>query len=179
MELKVAICPSEREISQLIGKENWSSLINNSTKNQPVKCFFCGYPQKEQNFNQINLTPKLRHHILPFDTNLDVKKDFNEIKIVITCDACHAIQHFDFGVKQKWFKLVNSNFDQTDLVKMCRWGNKIVNAYVIGNQEIEKSIFLLKKTPEIYLNEIIESNLNYNDKIKVVFTKFFNWDNCR
>lgn len=179
MELKIAICPSEKEISQIIGKDNWLNLIKISTHNQPLKCHFCGYPQKEENFIPVNLAPKLRHHILPFDANIDIKKDFNELKIVITCDACHAIQHFDYGVKRNWFKLVNSNFDQTDLVKMCRWGNKIVNAYIIGNQEVEKSIFLLKKTPENYLSKIYESNLNYNDKIKVVFTKFFDWNNCR
>jgi hypothetical protein len=179
MELNIAISPSEKEVAKIIGKDNWANLITEKTKNQPTKCFFCDYPQMEENFERINLSPKLRHHIMPFSNEIDIKKDFNKLDIVIVCDACHAIQHFDNAVKNNWIKLVNSSFDQVDLVKACRWGNKIVNAYITGGYKVEKNIFPLKKTPESYLSEIMDSNLNVNKKIKVIFTKNFDWSNCR
>ena len=115
MELNIAISPSEKEVAKIIGKDNWANLITEKTKNQPTKCFFCDYPQMEENFERINLSPKLRHHIMPFSNEIDIKKDFNKLDIVIVCDACHAIQHFDNAVKNNWIKLVNSSFDQVDL----------------------------------------------------------------
>lgn len=179
MDLNIAISPSEKEVAKIIGKNNWIDLITNKTKNLPTKCCFCDYPQNMENFKRLNLSPKLRHHILPFPSDFDLKKDYEKIEVVIVCDACHAIQHFDNAVQNNWVKLVNSSFTQSDLVKICRWGNKMVNAYILGGFKVEKNIFPLKKHPETYLNEIIESPLNINNKIKVIFTKNFDWNNCR
>lgn len=179
MELNIAISPSEKEVAKIIGKDNWVDLINSKTNDLPMKCCFCNYPEKEENFVRINLNPKLRYHILPFSQEFDIKKDFHKLDIVVVCDACHAIQHFDNAVEKNWIKLVNSSFNQVDLVKICRWGNKMVNAYITGGFRVEKNIFPLKKKPETYLVEINESPLNLNNKIKVIFTKNFDWSNCR
>lgn len=179
MELNIEISPSEKEVVKIIGKDNWIKLIEKKTKNHPSNCFFCGFPHHDANFKLVNQHPKLKHHILPFSNNLDLEKEFDVLEIVIVCDACHAIKHFDNAVKNNWVKLVNSNFDQVDLVKMCRWGNKIINAYIMGGYRVEKNIFPLKKEPNVYLEEILESPLNINKKIKVIFTKNFNWNDCR
>lgn len=175
MELTINISPSEKQISKIIGSENWTKLSQKTYNDNPHKCFYCGFPEKVENSKIISKNPKLNVHVMPFDESLNISENFETLDTIILCDACHAIQHFDFAVQKKWIKLVNSSFSQIDLVKVCRWGNRMVNAYIIGGHKVEKQIFPLKKSPESYLEEIKESKLNLNKKIKVIFTKDFDW----
>lgn len=179
MDLNISICPSEKNIAKIIGSDNWSALSKQAFIDNPQKCFFCGFPKMEDNQKIVTSKPKLNIHVLPYDENMDIEKEFEKLETIVVCDACHAIQHFDYAVKNNWIKLVNSSFSQIDLVKICRWGNKMVNAYIIGGHKVEKNIFPLKRTPESYLEEISESKLNINKKIKVIFTKNFDWTTCR
>jgi hypothetical protein len=179
MELNIAISPSEKQVAKIIGSDNWSKITKRVLEENAQKCFYCGYPSRDEN-NKVTCTqPKLNIHLLPFAENLDLKNDFSQLDAVIVCDACHAIQHFDYAVKNNWLKLVNSSFNQIDLLKICRWSNRMVNAYILGGHRVEKQIFPLKKTPESYLEEIKESDLNINKKIKVIFTKNFDWTSSR
>lgn len=173
IDLNIEISPSEKGILEIIGKEKWKDLLN-LNKNSDNYCLGCGFETKN---NQ-----KLNIHILPFDNNLILDSDENSYKnlrFIKLCDACHLIKHFDYAAQNDLVKLVNSNFNQADLIKLCRYKNEAVNAYILGGHGIDKNIFLLKKTPSEYLKEILESNLNINPKIKLIFTKNFNWANCR
>lgn len=179
MELNIEICPSEKNVAKIIGPENWSFLSKFTFQNNPHRCYFCNYPEPSELLKVQSEKPRLNVHILPFDENLNLEQDFKKLQTMLLCDACHAIQHFDFTVEKKWIKLVNSSFSQIDLIKICRFSNRMVNAYIMGGHEVEKHIFPLKKTPEKYLDEIKESKLNVNKKIKLIFTKNFDWSKCR
>lgn len=179
MNLNIEISPSEKKIVEIIGKDKWSELRKKTINSQPNKCACCNYPESEVGFSRINLNPKLNVHVLPYDSNIDLVKDYDELNTIILCDACHTIKHFDIAVKNDWVKLANSSFSQLNLILACRWGNKIVNAHIIGGHKVEKLIFPLKKSPKSYLEEIQESKMNINPKIKVIFTKNFDWTNCR
>lgn len=173
MELNIEISPSEKAILEIIGKDKWKNLINSNQKTNNI-CLGCGFETKN---NQ-----KLNIHILPFDNSLILDSDENsykKLRFIKLCDACHLIKHFDYAAQNDLVKLVNSNFNQADLIKLCRYKNEAINAYILGGHGIDKNIFLLKKTPLEYLSEISESNLNFNPKIKLIFTKKFNWSNCR
>lgn len=179
MNLNIEISPSEKKIVEIIGKDKWNELRRKTIDFQPNKCVCCNYPEPENGFKRINLNPKLNVHVLPYSPDLDLENDYDKLNTVILCDACHALKHFDVAVKNNWVKLANSSFSQLNLILACRWGNKLINAHILGGHKVEKMIFPLKKTPESYLEEIQESKLNVNPKIKVIFTKNFDWTNCR
>lgn len=179
MELNIEICPSEKNIAKIIGSDKWAMLSRYAFDNNPHRCHFCNYPEPSEHIQITSQKPRLNVHLLPFDESLDLEKDFKKLQTLLVCDACHALHHFDFSVQKNWIKLVNSSFSQTDLIKICRFSNRMVNAYIIGGHMVEKHIFPLKKTPQKYLDEINESKMNINKKIKVIFTENFDWSKCR
>lgn len=172
MDLKIEISPSERMIMDQIGKENWQKLSNLTVSKGSYTCSGCGFVPSEGQ--------RLRVHILPFNqSDFDLQTSFMELDSLLLCDACHTIKHFDTAANSGNIRLVNSDFTQKDLIAVCRHGNRALNAYVKGGNNITKRIFPLKKKPEEYLREITEDKKNFNPKIKVVFTDKFNWTHCR
>lgn len=172
MDLNIEISPSERMVMDTIGKENWQKLSNLTVSKGSYTCTGCGFVPFEGQ--------KLRVHILPYNmASFDLKNDFMQLESLLLCDACHTIKHFDIAANSGHVRLVNSDFTQKDLIAVCRHGNRALNAYVKGGNNITKRIFPLKKRPEEYLKEINEDFKKYNPKIKVVFTDSFKWDNCR
>ena len=149
---------SEKEFANKIGKENFQILYNQSYKENKNICFGCGY--EPENISKLQL------HLIDWDGI-----DFNSANIVLLCEACHMIKHIDVAVKNDYIKLCNSKLTQGDLVNKCR--NKQLKSYIDFGD-----IFILeKKTPEEFLNNILDKNFDQkkNEKIKVVFTKKFNW----
>ncbi len=172
IDLNLEFSPSEKAIVDEIGKENWLLYRKEFFTNVPNVCSGCDFiPNDGQ---------KLNIHVLPYSNTIVLKNEFKELKSILLCDACHSVKHPDVSAKKEWIKLVNSNFNQKDLITICRHGNQAVNAHILGGHGIEKSIFLLKKDPVIYLNEV-KTTLDgvFNPKIKVIFTKNFDWSNCR
>lgn len=175
IDLTLEISPSEKAVAEKIGLENWNNLKKHIFQYSVSKCAGCGVnPLAEGNENI-----KLNLHIFPFSDDFDLENDFLNLKGVFLCEACHSIKHADFAVENGWFQLVNSYFSQKQLVELCRFGNQAVNAHILGGHKVEKKIFLLKKLAKDYLEEIINGENKFNPKTKVIFTKKFNWDNCR
>ena len=94
MDLNIEISPSEKKIVEIIGKDKWSELRKKTINSQPNKCACCNYPEPEVGFSRINLNPKLNVHVLPYDSNIDLVKDYDDLNTIILCDACHTIKHF-------------------------------------------------------------------------------------
>lgn len=172
MDFSIELSPSEKAIKNQIGDENWLKLKKLTFQRYEVKCLLCDYRPRDGQ--------KLKMHILPYDANqISLTEDFEKLETSLLCDACHTIKHFDYATNAGVIRLVNSDFNQKDLVLVCRTGNKALNAYALGGHGFERKIFPLKKSPSEYLNEILESPKNINPKIKLIFTEKFDWKNCR
>lgn len=85
------------------------------------------------------------------------------------CKMCHATQHIESAIKNKWVSLVNSTHDQNNLIRLTR-GNQI---YSNVNQRL---IVNLKKTPEQFLKDFYEMKVKLTSTLKVTFTNNFNID---
>lgn len=175
IDLTLEISPSEKSVAERIGLDNWNNLKKHIFEKSISKCAGCAVNPLES----VNKNFKLNLHIFPFSKDFDLINNFLNLNGVFLCDACHSIKHADLSIENGWFQLVNSYFTQKQLVELCRYGNQAVNAHIMGGHKVEKKIFLLKKSANDYLSEVINGDKKFNSKTKVIFTKKFNWDNCK
>lgn len=152
---------SEKDFKESLSEEN-KNKINQISENalslQEHKCAGCDIEDIDE--GRVN---KLTVHIISGNPD-----DINSLKLVHLCLACHAIKHFDKAVENEWVLLVNSSLTQRNLMHYGRAGN-------YASLYKSRDIIVLKKTPLEYLNELRESETNRNDKIKIIFTKKFQW----
>jgi hypothetical protein len=160
IDLSVDFSISEKEFIDQYGQENWLKFKNNFIEKTARFCVGCNYAPKE--------VEKLQIHILNKEIN------FDNIDACFLCPACHSIKHFDIAAKNEWIVLVNSKFSQEKLVSICREGNIKLKQLIN-----EKQIFLLKKTPSEYMEEIMNKPWRKDDRIKIIFGSKFNWKNTR
>lgn len=138
------------------GKEQYNEIVNNFYEKCSDICTGCGYSNGDKSF--------LQAHLHWWD-----EKNHDTAEFVFLCEACHAIKHFDKAVKNGWVVLVNSVYSQSELIVRNR-RSKIILDDIKSNK-----IVVLKKTAEEYLSEILESDLNRNEKTKILFGNKFVW----
>lgn len=155
-KLTPSISPSEKDFVDIISCEKWEEIKSGIYEKSSNCCYGCGHTPRD--------IKQLTVHLHWWDgVNLATAQFF------LLCEACHSIKHFDITMLKNWVVLVNSVYSQEELLKMNRIPGQI-------KENIEKmKIVLLKKTAEEYFNEIKESELNRNDKTKVLFGNKFVW----
>lgn len=144
---------SEKEFKAKFGDSIWSKVVSELSGGN--ECSSCGFmPANVQNSLQI--------HIFDVDYNNPEKT-----KSVLLCNACHAICHIDKAIEFNWVKIVNSKFNQSQLIQMSRTNQLSFN---IGN----RSIVELTKSPQEFLEDLV-SEKHKECKIKVLFKSNFPW----
>lgn len=160
MDGNLEICNKESLLLEALGKEGVHFIYNQLLKEDSV-CHCCGFVPKQ---NQ-----KLKMHTIMFDDNNPANS-----KCVLLCEACYYIKHFEKAIELEYVVLVNSEYNQIDLIKIQR------NSTIAINKEIDKKrISILKQKPIDYLNIIKEDKFFFSPYIKVVFSDKFKWNNCR
>ncbi|MFA5068185.1 MAG: hypothetical protein WC466_09180, partial [Candidatus Izemoplasmatales bacterium] len=87
-------------------------------------------------------------------------------KGVTLCKMCHLTQHVESAIKKDWVILVNSIYNQNNLIRLVRSG-QIYGA--MGQRAVVK----LKKTPQDFLDEWKTGKKSITQTIKVVFNEKF------
>lgn len=153
-----SISPSEKDFRNSLpgGKEQYDEILKNVYENGSNTCVGCGYSKCNKS--------SLQAHLQWWDED-----NHNTAEFVLLCEACHAIKHFDQAVEKGWVVLVNSVFQQYELIIRNR------SSATIRKDLDDHKIVLIKKTAEEYFNEILESDLNRNEKTKILFGKKFPW----
>jgi hypothetical protein len=153
-----SISPSEKEFrtSLVGGKDKYREIIKEVYENGSDTCLGCGYSTGNKE--------SLQAHLQWWDGTNHETAEF-----VLLCEGCHAIMHFDLSIQKGWVVLVNSVFKQDELIIKNRSSATI-------KKEIQNfNIMVLKKSAEEYLNEILESDLNRNEKTKILLGNKFTW----
>ena len=153
-----SISPSEKDFRKSLpgGKEQYDEILKKVYENSSDTCIGCGYSTGDKE--------SLQAHLQWWD---EVNHDTAEF--VLVCEACHAIKHFDHTIQNGWVVLVNSIYPQHELIRMNR------SSGAIRDGMNKSKIILLKKTAEEYWREILESDLNRNEKTKILFGHKFPW----
>jgi hypothetical protein len=147
---------SEKTFLETIPIEQWNLIKHSIYTKQPDYCFGCSYTPENKKHLQIHL------HVE--NTNNPELSEF-----LLLCEGCHSIKHFDITAKNNWCVLVNSVYSQEELMLKNRH-NGLIRKDIMNNK-----IILIKKTPDEYLAEIIESRVNINLKTKILFGNKFSW----
>ncbi len=161
IDLKVEAKSLEHELLALVGKDGVNQIFSKIRQTQKNQCAGCGFiPAKNQ---------RLKLYV----DNIDTVQPSNSACYAL-CDACHALKHFQTLVENNQIVLCNSTYSQKDIIAIQRQSNKRVMA------EIKyKKILLLKRNPAELLAELKEDGVIKDTKIKIVFGKNFNWQNCK
>jgi len=162
VELKFDNCKNEYNLLELTDKSFVEKVYKDAAKRFKNTCCGCGYVCKE---NQ-----KLKLHVERFNE----EKPKDSVIAFVLCDACFAIRHIEKAIENEQVVLANSVYSQRQLIAFQRESNKRT-MYLINKKEIH----MLKKTAKEYLEEIENDKDAFNNKIKVIFGKNFNWDNCK
>ncbi len=138
------------------GREQYDEIVNSFYEKCSDVCNGCGHSNGDKS--------SLQAHLHWWD-----EKNHETAEFVLLCKACHAIKHFDQAAKNGWVVLVNSVYSQSELIARNRRSRLILD-------DIKASkIVVLKKSAEEYLKEILESELNRNEKTKILFGNKFVW----
>lgn len=153
-----SISPSEKEFrnSLLGGKEKYNEILKNFYEKSSDTCCGCGHSTGKKD--------SLQAHLQWWDGN-----NHDTAEFVLLCEACHSIKHFDQAIENGWVVLVNSIYSQSELIRRNRSRKTILLDLK------ENKVVVLKKTAKEYFDEILESELNRNDKIKILFGNKFIW----
>lgn len=147
---------SEKDFIALIPKEKWQEIKDAIYVNNSGQCYGCGYCPVDKKMLQTHL-------------NWWDEKNYNTAEFMLLCEACHSIKHFDIAILNGWVVLVNSTYTQEEIILRNRSSGSI-------RKDIdEHKIVLLKKTAKEYFEEIQESELNRNEKTKILFGNKFTW----
>jgi hypothetical protein len=147
---------SEQDFCKLVGEQRWHEIKQTLYERSSPVCAGCGHTTSKPS--------KLQPHLNWWDGT-----NWESAEFYLVCEGCHSIKHFDRAVANNWVVLCNSVYTQEEIIKMNRSSGQIKHAI-----ETHK-IIILKKTAEEYLNEIKESELNRNDKTKIIFGNKFSW----
>lgn len=159
-ELKPGFAPSLKELQDSLSDEKWNAMIKLVSKRQGCSCLGCGFKPVDESC--------LKLHAEKLADN-PKNSDF-----MLLCTACYTIRHFDKAADLDMVVLVNSKYSQEDLIRRCRSSNKTIVADIEN-----KRIMLLKKSAKEYAAELKDSELNRNDRTKVIFGTKFKWGKCR
>lgn len=144
---------SEKEFKSKFGDDAWNKVVNNIVGQS--ECSSCGFlPSNPQKSLQIHI----------FDVDYESPEKTNS---VLLCNACHAVCHIDKAVDYDWVKIVNSKFNQSQLIQMSRTNQLSFN---INN----RSIVELTKSPQEFLEDLVYGKMK-DSKIKVLFKSNFPW----
>jgi hypothetical protein len=152
------ISTSEKDFRNSLpgGKEKYSEIIKKVYDNGSDTCPGCGYSTGHKE--------SLQAHLQYWDeTNHDTAE------FILLCEGCHTLKHFDQAIEKGWVVLVNSVYSQSELIRRNR------SSATIKKDLDEHKIVILKKTAKEYFDEILESDLNRNDKTKILFGNKFTW----
>lgn len=138
------------------GKEEYQKILNKLYETSSESCPGCGYSTGN--------VKSLQPHLNWWD-----EKDHNTAEFMLLCEGCHGIKHFDQATERGWCVLVNSIYSQSELIRRNR------SSATIKKDLDEHKIVILKKTPKEYLDEILESSQNRNEKTKILFGSKFPW----
>jgi hypothetical protein len=149
----------EKQFIKVYGQELFDKLKNEAFMLDRGSCAACGHEPPENRKKDC-----LFYHVYEVNT-----KQPELSKGVTLCKMCHMTQHIESAIKKKWILLVNSIYDQNNIVRLTR-GNQI---YENLNS---RAIVQLKKTPEEFLKEIYSGEMKFTTTLKVIFTNNFNID---
>ena len=147
---------SEKNFIELIPKEKWNEIRDNIYKNTSGHCCGCGYHPEDVKMLQI--------HLHWWD-----EENTDTAEFILLCEGCHMIKHFDIAIKNGYAVLVNSVYPQDELIRRNR------GTGTIKDDIRDHKIVVLKKTAKEYFDEIQESELNRNEKTKILFGNKFYW----
>lgn len=161
-DIKPRISTSEKDFFLKLGP-NWLEIKNNihseTIKENDYCCQGCGY----RVMNQSIASRILGLHLVDENEENPEKSFF-----ISLCKACHTTQHIDVAINQDWVMIVNSSFSQKSLIEMCRINS--VSQYLKDGE-----IRILKTTPIEYLESLKNNTLPLHSRVKVIFTKNFEW----
>ena len=160
-ELTLNIAPSDNEFKKAIGEDEWEKLKTEYIQKNAYTCQGCGF--HTVNSNMLHL------HIISGKI-----EDAKNANMTILCLACHWTQHIDWAAKQGLIKLANASISQAEIIRNGRSGAKTINDNIKN-----RTIILLDKNPIEYANEIKNNSLKKRKKIKAIFGKKFDWDQCK
>jgi hypothetical protein len=139
------------------GQELFDKLKNEAFAIDRGRCAGCGHEPPEHKKSDC-----LIYHI--YEVN---SKNPELTKGVTLCKGCHATQHIENSIKNKWVLLVNSVHDQSNLIRLSRWNQ------IYGAQQ-QRLVVQLRKTPEQFLKEWYAGEVKFTPTLKVIFTENFN-----
>ncbi len=152
---KISIPEKEFLTKHNLTAENINSIRDQVIKRDGNKCSGCQISDSER---------KINVHVAEENEEIPLKSKF-----VCLCLECHYIEHIDKAIEKDYVKLVNSSFNQAQLVNVCR-SKDLARHIANGNIEV------LKKEPAAYLEDLRAGLLGKN-RIKVVFSpKNYKWD---
>lgn len=162
LDLTIDDCKNEMNLLNLTSRQFINKIYKEILLVSRNQCFGCGY--------QIKQGQKLKLHIIDFDESAPE----TTAKGIVLCDACYTIKHICPAIEKEQFILVNSIYSQKELIEKQRDSNKMTSCLLQKRKAIR-----LKKEPAEYWEAIQKNKNNLNPKIKVLFGKNFNWDNCK
>ena len=138
------------------GQELFNLLSNKSYIKSKGKCCACGHEPPDHRKKEC-----LYFHIYNVNaTNPELSEG------TTLCKMCHATQHIENSVKNKWVSLVNSIYDQNNIIRLTR-ANQIYGAFM------QRAIIELKKSPEQFLEECKFGKSSFTSTLKIIFTNNF------
>jgi len=151
-ELRPIISPSDKDYRNRIGPELWEKTKSKTFRDDGHKCQGCG-------FEPYDIAP---------DKVLDIHliedcENHQDSKFKTLCKLCHIIEHADVAIEEGYVKLVNSHFNQGQLVNVCRNGS-------LSSHMQYGDIRLLKKPLPEFLEELKDGR-SLEGRVKFVFTE--------
>jgi len=150
--------PESFFISQY-GQELFDKMKNEAFAIDKGRCAGCGHTPPENRKKDC-----LFFHISKLN-----KKQPELSKGITLCNSCHTTQHIEDAIKNNWVILVNSIYDQNNLVRLCRWGT-------IHEVLAKRAVIVLKKKPQQFLKEWYAGEVKITPTLKVIFTNNFHID---
>ena len=147
--------PEELFISQY-GQELFDKLANEAFVIDKERCAGCGH-----------IPPDHRKKDCLFFHIYEINKTQPELsKGVTLCKSCHTTQHIENAIKNNLVVFVNSIYDQSNLVRLCRGGQ-------VHGAISQRNIIVLNKTPQQFLEEWYAKKIKFTSTLKVIFTNNF------
>lgn len=146
----------EKAFIKDFGQELFDRLKNEAFAIDRGRCAGCGHVPPDHRKKDC-----LFLHITEFN-----KAQPELTKGITLCKSCHTTQHIESAIKQKMIVFVNSTYDQSNLVRLCRSGQ-------VHGAIAARNIVVLKKTPQQFLKEWYAGEVKFTSTLKVIFTNNF------
>lgn len=156
-ELQLNVSELDSVFKKVIGVEEWEMIRQDAIDCKNETCQGCKLKASNRDRDFLEL------HVVSGDLS-----DLESIKFAVLCKTCHTLQHIDVASEKNWIKLVNSIYNQKELISICRAGPSF-----LMNKIKLREVLILKNEPSSYAKAIKESEFNKRIQTKAVFGKEF------